>query len=319
MPTTETQIVDSLLASRRSWLTGAGAAALAGFAFIGAPKLAAQSSTLTDNDYLNFALNLEYLEAQFYTLAALGVTIDVATGPTNPITSGSGAAAGTLTVKTSPKVPFADSRIQAYATQIAKEERRHVTFLRNVIGTDAVAMPSIDLLNSFNTLAGYAGLGSTFDPFANDLNFLLGAFIFEDVGVTAYKGAAPSLTLAYNLNQAAGILSTESYHAGIIRTLLYGLNAANPGLGINAMVTKIAVARARLDGTATASSDEVGLGVINVALNSASATYPASTIAPADANSLAFSRTAAQVLSVVYAGGSGKGGFFPSGLNGSVK
>ncbi len=50
-----------------------GGAALAGLAF--APKASAQAA-ITDNDILNFALNLEYLEAQFYTLAVYGVTID---------------------------------------------------------------------------------------------------------------------------------------------------------------------------------------------------------------------------------------------------
>lgn len=319
MPTLEAKLVDSVISSRRALLSTAGAA-IAGFAMSGAAGLQAQTATtLTDNDYLNFALNLEYLEAQYYTLAALGVTIDVATGPTNPTTSGSGAAAGAVTVKSSPKVPFTDTRLQAYATQIAKEERRHVTFLRNVIGTDAVAMPNIDLFNSFNTLWSYAGIGPTFDPFANDLNFLLGSFVFEDLGVTAYKGAAASLTLAYNLSQAAGLLSTESYHAGAIRTLLSTLDAANPSLNINATVSKIAAARAKLDGTAAGTSDEVGLGVTSVSLNGTAALYPATTIAPGDANSIAFSRTAAQVLSVVYAGGSGKGGFYPGGLNGTVK
>jgi hypothetical protein len=34
---------------------------------------------------------------------------------------------------------------------------------------------------------------------------------------------------------------------------------------------------------------------------------------------MVFSRSAAQVLAIVYAGGSGKGGFFPAGLNGNVK
>ena len=37
------------------------------------------------------------------------------------------------------------------------------------------------------------------------------------------------------------------------------------------------------------------------------------------AGSTVFARTAQQVLAIVYAGGSGKGGFFPAGLNGNVK
>jgi hypothetical protein len=37
------------------------------------------------------------------------------------------------------------------------------------------------------------------------------------------------------------------------------------------------------------------------------------------AGSMVFARSAAQVLAIVYAGGMNKGGFFPAGLNGSVK
>ena len=118
------------------------------------------------------------------------------------------------------------------------------------------------------------------------------------------------ITTPANLDAAAGILAVEGYHAGLIRTVLYGLDAANPSLGIDATATKISKARAALDGT---NNDDIGLGVVTNSLGSAS------TIVNADANTIAFSRTTTQVLSIVYAGGSGKGGFFPAGLNGTIK
>jgi hypothetical protein len=273
-----------------------GGAALASLAV--GRRAAVEAATVTDADILNFALNLEYLEAQFYTLATTGQTIDqLGIG----ITGVNGAAGGTVTVKANPTVPFVTPLLQQYAMETATEERNHVSFLRSALAPNAVAMPNIDLMNSFNALAQAAGLGATFDPFANETNFLLGAFIFEDVGVTAYSGAAGLLSSKTYLDKAAGILAVEAYHAGSIRLRIF-----QAGSAAQAASSKIAAARATLDGTG---NDDIGVGVSG----------GAATIVDADQNAIAFSRTTSQVLSIVYGGGMTSGAFFPNGLNGTIK
>ena len=273
-----------------------GGAAVASMAL--GSRAAAQSSAITDNDILNFALNLEYLEAQFYTLATTVQTIDqVGIG----ITSGGGAAGGTVTVKANPMVPFSTPLLQQFAQETAKDEQNHVTFLRTALAANAVAMPNIDLMNSFNALAQAAGLGATFDPFASEANFLLGAFIFEDVGVTAYHGAAGLIQSKTYLDKAAGILAVEAYHAGSIRLRIFQAGATEA-----AAATAIATTRATLDGTG---NDDVGVGVSN----------GAATIVDADSNAIAFSRSTTEVLRIVYGGGASGGAFFPNGLNGTIK
>jgi len=304
METKNTEIADLIMngsrqitSSRRAALA-LGGAALAGLA-LARPRRAFAQTTIGDPDILNFALNLEYLEAQYYTLATQGVTIDtLGIG----ITGGNGAPGGTVTVKPGPIVPFVTPLLQDFAVELAAEERIHVTFLRSALGTAAVAMPNIDLLNSFNALASAAGLGSTFDPFASELNFLLGAFIFEDVGVTAYHGAAGLISNPAYLTAATGIMGTEAYHSGSVRTRIYAA-----GTAAQQAATAIANTRSKLDGTG---NDDIGVGTLSTG---------AATIVDADSNAIAFSRTTTQVLSIVYGGGSGGGAFYPNGLNGTIK
>src|SRR4051794_28952886 len=133
--------------SRRSALLFGGAA-LAGLAF--GTRAFGQSAAPTDNDILNFALNLEFLEAQFYTLATTGMTLDQAGLSTK---SGGGTAGGTVTVKPNAKVSFSTPSLQQFASEVALDEQNHVKFLQTALGTNAVAMPDIDLMNSFNALA----------------------------------------------------------------------------------------------------------------------------------------------------------------------
>ena len=261
-----------------------------------ASGLRRRRSRRRDADILNFALNLEYLEAEYYLRAVSGQGLGDAD------TAGRGQAGG-VTAPASSQVPFTTMSIAMYAAEIAEDELAHVRFLRAALGDAAVARPEINLQESFTAAATAAGLiqpGETFNPFADETSFLLGAFLFEDVGVTAYRGAAPFLLTSEFLAGAAGLLAVEAYHAATVRTVLFGQGATAPA-------NAISNARDSLDGP-----DELDQGI------SDDAGEP--NIVPTDANGLVFARTPQQVLSIVYLNPNARpGGFFPEGVNGQIR
>ncbi len=287
-----------------------GAAAVGGAAFVMTQASDAQAqSGPTDADILNFALNLEYLEAQFYYFAAFG------SGLPNSILTGTGTQGA---VTGGRQVSFSDPLVAQYAREIAADERAHVEFLRTALGSAAVAQPAIDIsasatgaFSSAARAAGLIGAGATFDPYASDENFLLGAFIFEDVGVTAYKGAAPLLSSKTFLEAAAGILAVEAYHAAIVRTTLYAKGIATPSAQLIQATDAISNARDSLDG-----STDLDQGLSPVSSNP-----NASNIVPLDTNGIAYSRSAGQTLNIVYLNNAqvNGGGFFPNGVNGTIR
>jgi hypothetical protein len=285
---------------KRAAVVGLGATIAGSLA--GLQQASAQMANI-DDLVLNFALNLEYLEAEFY-LAAVGRK------PKYKINGVGGAGEGVIGGRS---VEFSTSTfgkaVRDYANEIADDEEKHVLFLREVLGDKAVARPQIDIGPAFATAADAAsgGVISGFDPYAGELFFLHGAFIFEDVGVTAYKGAAPLLTNKDYLEAAAGILAVEAYHAGEVRTLLYGQRnvVAAAGLTVHQIVQAISDLRDTLAGT------EKDQGIIAAGR---------ANILPTDGNSIAYSRSTDEVLKIVYGNSAKKAGlFFPKGLNGTIK
>ena len=286
-------ITESLRSNRRSLMKTvglgvAGTAALAatGIAGLGFGSTPAMAQTDTDVEVFNFALNLEYLEAEFYLRAVTGAGIPAAQG------------GGVATVTGGSLVPFQNTAIAYLAQKIAVDELAHVTFIRTVLGASAVPEPNIDLVNSFNTLGVAAGLivpGQSFNPFASEIDFLLGAYCFEDVGVTAYGGAAALLSAAV-LPYAASILAVEGYHAGGLRTRL-------SEIGGSAATNLISALRQKLSGVQDNGCDYES--------NPANFTN-------VDTNGQTFRRTPGEVLSIVYGGGTSSGLFFPNGVNGAI-
>ncbi len=286
--------------SRRSFMAGAGMMATAacvtgcsGGDTLPLPQTPTGSTTtpptgLTDADYLNFALNLEYLEAEFYLRAATGVGLNIADSGniTSQTTGGS-------------QVPSLSVLQQEYINEIAQNELDHVRFLRNALGVAAVAAPPIDFAASFGALATAAGLPSTFTPFSSYGNYLIGAFIFEDVGVTAYHGAALLLTSKTNLSAAAEIHAVEAYHAASIRSQIVAM-----GGSLITTANAVQTLRASLGGGMETTLSATGI------------------VAADPTNSIGFKRTTDEVLHIVYgaAGGAGvkSGVFFPSGMNGNI-
>ncbi|HEY0786392.1 MAG TPA: ferritin-like domain-containing protein, partial [Acidobacteriaceae bacterium] len=278
--------------------------------------------------------NLEYLEAEFYLNAATGSGLSTADA-----LSGAGTVTGGGTA-----VPLAGAPagFSDYLNEIAQDELNHVRAIQATItslGGTPVARPAIDF-GAFAALGTLAGITNPapFNPFASYTEFLLGAFVFEDVGVTAYTGAAPAITSAAVLSAAAGIQAVEAYHAAFIRTSLFLIDAASPTppSGTPTLVglaNKISAVRASVGGgNETPMVDAPSAAISTVVVKPPVAPSTMSTtsyVTPTEAQNvacyqptaLAFARTPQQVLNIVFATpGTGvtTGGFFPSGISGTI-
>jgi hypothetical protein len=205
-----TQRATSGLSRRRLLSTlGTAAAVTAVSGCTGAGPLSLPAVAPSVVDVLNFALNLEYLEANFYSFVTTGAGLAAADMGTNPGAISGGA-----------KVNFVNPIVASAAAQLALDEREHVEFLRTTIaavGGTPVAQPALNLA---------AGGAVT-----TDATFLAASRQLEAVGISAYIGGAAFLTSSTAaLTYAAQILDTEAQHEGLLRELCIVLGVNSPAV-----------------------------------------------------------------------------------------
>ncbi len=149
-------------------------------AFLKPTRSFAQGTGTSAIDVLNFALTLEYLEAEYYVTGL--DSGDLLTGD-----------------------------VRETVALISEHETQHVEFLKTAIqgaGGTAVDKPEFD----------FTAGGAFADVFTNQATFLAVAQAFEDTGVRAYKGQAGNLT-GDTLTAALQIHSVEARHAAMVRRM----------------------------------------------------------------------------------------------------
>jgi len=144
-------------------------------------------------------------------------------------------------------IPSTDA---GYFNTIKIDENEHVAFLKSVLGTAAVAMPNFDL----TAKGAFPTVLSNYDTFLAVSN------TFEDTGVRAYKGQAPSLLgNQVVLTAALSIHAVEARHASVVRSI-----RASRGVNIAPWIT----------GSASVYND-TGVAAVNGNYGAGASGYPA--------------------------------------------
>ena len=184
-PNAQNDIISRPLGRRDLFRLGAiSAGVMAGGAIL-APSIVATPAYAAegdgaDTDVLNFALTLEFLEADFYNRV-----VDADT-----------------------KQPYLRGRIADLARTLQRDETTHVGAVSDLIvhqGGTPVAKPNFNFPD---------------DAFISEIGFLMLAAKLEATGVSAYLGQAPNLTSKHVLKAAASIYGNEARHVGLINYYL---------------------------------------------------------------------------------------------------
>lgn len=259
-------------------------------------SVAVTTATTAQLDILNFALNLKFLQATFYSFITQGTDL------TGAAATNSGAITNTPS-----KLAFTVTNAQQITdmlNEIYYDEKNHVTTLLSLLGASAVFRPAINL-------GAFGAVTAT--------NALSIARLLEDVVVTAYAGLITGLASS-DITVIGQVMGADSFHAGIIR--LAALQNPTIAANIKADSTDVLPYDPGTAALAAAGPTSNGAFFATAGASTASTTTPAG---------FAFTRNVSQALAVLYGTlpassttvttasiGTTSGGFFPSGVNGNL-
>ncbi|KAK9983778.1 hypothetical protein SO802_033303 [Lithocarpus litseifolius] len=262
-----------------------------------------------DTDRIQFALNLEFLEAEFFLNGALGHGLDsiepsFAQGGPPPI----GATKANL-----------DPLVRQIIEEFGYQEVGHLRAIITRVG--GIPRPLLDLspqnfAKIFDEAAGFK-LSPPFDPYLNSLNYLLATYVIPYVGLVGYVGTIPNLSKKSSQSLVASLLGVEAGQDAVIRTLLYE-RAEEKVLPYDITVAQFTdyISRLRNNLAMCGIKDE---GII-VPLYLGAENRTDSNILSANTDSLSYARTPPEILRIVYGTGNERvpGGFYPHGGGGNI-
>ncbi|KAL9235028.1 hypothetical protein vseg_009829 [Gypsophila vaccaria] len=258
---------------------------------------------------LEFAQNLEHMEADFFLWGALGYGLDVVAPA---LTQGGPPPIGARKANL-------DKLTWSIIREFAYEEVGHLRALKSTVG--GIPRPLIDLSpNHFarivNEAFGYA-LEPPFDPYRDSLSYMLASYILPYVGLNGYVGANPHIRGYVSKRLLAGLLGVESGQDAIIRMYLYERTTliVHPYNFTVACFTKhISMLRNRLGMCGIKDEGIIVPPELGAEGNSST------NVLSANRDSLSYPRTPAEILRIVYGTGNEHvpGGFYPRGANGKI-
>ncbi|KAJ6817416.1 desiccation-related protein PCC13-62-like [Iris pallida] len=162
---------------------------------------------------MQFALNLEHTETEWFLFGALGYGLDnvepeLAMGGPPPV--------GTRKARL-------DNVTRRIIEEFGYQEVGHLRAIKKTVG--GFPRPLINLSKHnfeqiFDEAFGYS-LSPPFDPYIDSLNYLLASYVIPYVGLVAYVGTNPNIEGYVTKRLLAGLLAVEAGQDAVIRALLY--------------------------------------------------------------------------------------------------